>query len=153
MLKKRSKAGSSITASQLRRMLDLLMHASQCRSAHCQYPNCRKAKDLFRHRVHCKTRASGGRVLCKKMWYLLKLHARACKESQCHVPRCRYSIDIKLVIEDDARYWEVMSSALSVGWLDIVAKMLHLHGSYQLDQLSNRKVGMKYMKISSTHHM
>lgn len=24
------------------------------------------------------------------------------------------------VIEDDPRYWEVMSSALSVGWLDIV---------------------------------
>lgn len=24
------------------------------------------------------------------------------------------------VIEDDPRYWEAMSSALSVGWLDIV---------------------------------
>ncbi|XP_047171131.1 histone acetyltransferase HAC1-like isoform X2 [Vigna umbellata] len=74
---------------QLRRMLDLLVHASQCRSAHCQYPNCRKVKGLFRHGMHCKTRASGGCVLCKKMWYLLQLHARACKESECHVPRCR----------------------------------------------------------------
>ncbi|MCH86788.1 histone acetyltransferase HAC1-like [Trifolium medium] len=70
-------------------MLDLLVHASQCRSAHCQYPNCRKVKGLFRHGMHCKTRASGGCVLCKKMWYLLQLHARACKESECHVPRCR----------------------------------------------------------------
>ncbi|KAL2624520.1 hypothetical protein AAZV13_07G000200 [Glycine max] len=75
--------------SQLRKMLDLLVHASQCRSAHCQYPNCRKVKGLFRHGMHCKTRASGGCVLCKKMWYLLQLHARACKESECHVPRCR----------------------------------------------------------------
>ncbi|XP_052726329.1 histone acetyltransferase HAC1 isoform X3 [Vigna angularis] len=75
---------------QLRRMLDLLVHASQCRSAHCQYPNCRKVKGLFRHGMHCKTRASGGCVLCKKMWYLLQLHARACKESECHVPRCRF---------------------------------------------------------------
>ncbi|XP_052116061.1 nuclear pore complex protein NUP85 isoform X2 [Arachis duranensis] len=33
-----------------------------------------------------------------------------------------------------------MSSALSVGWLDIVVKMLRLHGSYQLDQLSNREL-------------
>ncbi|KAI5392269.1 transcription factor that binds to CRE motif [Lathyrus oleraceus] len=74
---------------QLRKMLDLLVHASQCRSAHCQYPNCRKVKGLFRHGMHCKTRASGGCVLCKKMWYLLQLHARACKESECHVPRCR----------------------------------------------------------------
>ncbi|KAK4774815.1 hypothetical protein SAY86_009750 [Trapa natans] len=74
---------------QLRKMLDLLVHASQCRSAQCQYPNCRKVKGLFRHGIQCKTRASGGCVLCKKMWYLLQLHARACKESECHVPRCR----------------------------------------------------------------
>ncbi|KAI9106939.1 hypothetical protein K1719_022467 [Acacia pycnantha] len=44
------------------------------------------------------------------------------------------------VIEDDPRYWEVLSSALAVGWLDIVVKMLRLHGSYQLDQLSNREI-------------
>ncbi|KAI7985393.1 Histone acetyltransferase HAC1 [Camellia lanceoleosa] len=74
---------------QLRKMLDLLVHASQCRSPHCQYPNCRKVKGLFRHGMQCKTRASGGCPLCKKMWYLLQLHARACKESECHVPRCR----------------------------------------------------------------
>ncbi|GFZ11616.1 histone acetyltransferase of the CBP family 12 [Actinidia rufa] len=74
---------------QLRKMLDLLVHASQCRSPHCQYPHCRKVKSLFRHGIQCKTRASGGCALCKKMWYLLQLHARACKESQCHVPRCR----------------------------------------------------------------
>ncbi|XP_027329343.1 nuclear pore complex protein NUP85 [Abrus precatorius] len=44
------------------------------------------------------------------------------------------------VIEDDPKYWELLSSALSVGWLDIVVKMLRLHGSYQLDQLSNREL-------------
>ncbi|KAL8136990.1 hypothetical protein V2J09_002991, partial [Rumex salicifolius] len=74
---------------QLRKMLDLLVHASQCRSALCQYPNCRKVKGLFRHGIQCKVRASAGCVLCKKMWYLLQLHARACKETLCHVPRCR----------------------------------------------------------------
>ncbi|KAG0465833.1 hypothetical protein HPP92_019997 [Vanilla planifolia] len=73
----------------LRKMLDLLVHASQCCFPHCQYPNCRKVKGLFRHGIQCKTRVSGGCVLCKKMWYLLQLHARACKESECHVPRCR----------------------------------------------------------------
>lgn len=76
---------------QLRKMLDLLVHASQCRSPHCQYPNCRKVKGLFRHGIQCRVRASGGCVLCKKMWYLLQLHARACKESECHVPRCRFA--------------------------------------------------------------
>ncbi|KAI4316102.1 hypothetical protein L6164_024116 [Bauhinia variegata] len=28
------------------------------------------------------------------------------------------------VIEDDPKYWEVISSSLAVGWLDIVVKML-----------------------------
>ncbi|RWW73106.1 hypothetical protein BHE74_00019047 [Ensete ventricosum] len=74
---------------QLRKMLDLLVHASQCRSPQCLYPNCRKVKGLFRHGIQCRTRASGGCVLCKKMWYLLQIHSRACKESECSVPRCR----------------------------------------------------------------
>ncbi|CAN6540022.1 unnamed protein product [Malus baccata var. baccata] len=43
------------------------------------------------------------------------------------------------VIEDDPKYWEVLSSALSVGWIEIVVKMLRLHGSYQLHQLGNRE--------------
>ncbi|KAG6725851.1 hypothetical protein I3842_02G051400 [Carya illinoinensis] len=84
-----NKEARQLRVLQLRKMLDLLVHASQCRSALCQYPNCRKVKGLFRHGIQCKTRASGGCVLCKKMWYLLQLHARACKESECHVPRCR----------------------------------------------------------------
>eukprot|EP00268_Persea_americana_P039792 TRINITY_DN3943_c0_g1_i8.p1 TRINITY_DN3943_c0_g1~~TRINITY_DN3943_c0_g1_i8.p1 ORF type:complete len:715 (+),score=131.54 TRINITY_DN3943_c0_g1_i8:102-2246(+) len=43
------------------------------------------------------------------------------------------------VIEDELKYWEAMSSALAVGWLDIVVKLLRLHGSYKLDQLGNRE--------------
>ncbi|PIN22179.1 CREB binding protein/P300 [Handroanthus impetiginosus] len=84
-----NKEARQLRVMQLRKMLDLLVHASQCRSPHCQYPNCRKVKGLFRHGMLCKIRASGGCPLCKKMWYLLQLHARACKESECHVPRCR----------------------------------------------------------------
>ncbi|XP_065849595.1 nuclear pore complex protein NUP85 isoform X2 [Euphorbia lathyris] len=43
------------------------------------------------------------------------------------------------VIEDDLQYWEVISSALAVGWLDTAVKMLRLHGSYQLDRLGSRE--------------
>ncbi|XP_071693631.1 histone acetyltransferase HAC1-like [Rutidosis leptorrhynchoides] len=74
---------------QLRKMLDLLVHAAQCRAGQCQYPNCRKVKGLFRHGMQCKVRASGGCSLCKKMWNLLQLHARSCKDTPCNVPRCR----------------------------------------------------------------
>ncbi|XP_059642973.1 histone acetyltransferase HAC1-like [Cornus florida] len=84
-----NKEARQLRVVQLRKMLDLLVHASQCRSPLCQYPHCRKVKGLFRHGIQCKTRASGGCTLCKRMWYLLQLHARACKESECHVPRCR----------------------------------------------------------------
>ncbi|KAL4627790.1 hypothetical protein ACB092_05G190900 [Castanea dentata] len=74
---------------ELRKMLDLLVHTAQCVSAKCQYTNCSKVKGLFNHGKRCKISATGGCVLCKKMWYLLQLHARGCKESVCHVPRCR----------------------------------------------------------------
>ncbi|KAL6629803.1 hypothetical protein ACP70R_029568 [Stipagrostis hirtigluma subsp. patula] len=84
-----NKEARQMRVQQLRKMLDLLVHASTCRSGSCQYPNCRKVKGLFRHGMQCKTRASGGCVLCKKMWYMLQLHARACKDSDCNVPRCR----------------------------------------------------------------
>lgn len=43
------------------------------------------------------------------------------------------------VIEDDPEYWEALSSALTVGWLDAVVKLLRLHGSYQLNQIDSRE--------------
>ncbi|CAH8388963.1 unnamed protein product [Eruca vesicaria subsp. sativa] len=84
-----NKEARQLRVLQLRKMLDLLVHATLCRrAANCQYPNCRKVKGLFRHGLGCRIRASGGCGLCKKMWYLLQIHARACKESNCAVPRC-----------------------------------------------------------------
>ncbi|XP_024524723.1 histone acetyltransferase HAC1 [Selaginella moellendorffii] len=74
---------------QLRKIVQLLIHSSQCCSFQCQYPKCRKVKNLFRHGTVCKTRASGGCRHCKLMWHLLQLHARSCKESDCRVPRCK----------------------------------------------------------------
>ncbi|KAM7493328.1 hypothetical protein LguiB_027937 [Lonicera macranthoides] len=43
------------------------------------------------------------------------------------------------VVEDDPKYWEAISSALAVGWLDIAVKLMRLHGSYQLNQLGKRE--------------
>lgn len=74
---------------QLRMMLEVLVHASKCREASCQFGKCRNMKDLFRHGFTCSKRAAGGCSLCKRMWFLLTAHARSCKESGvCSVPRC-----------------------------------------------------------------
>ncbi|CAN4127898.1 unnamed protein product [Withania somnifera] len=43
------------------------------------------------------------------------------------------------VVEEDPNFWDAMSSALAVGWLETVVKLLRLHGSYQFDQLSSRE--------------
>ncbi|KAK6129097.1 hypothetical protein DH2020_037170 [Rehmannia glutinosa] len=48
---------------QVRKRLDLLEHANQCRSSRdnpCLYPNCEQFKMFFRHNSKCKTRLSGG---------------------------------------------------------------------------------------------
>ncbi|XP_008782409.2 histone acetyltransferase HAC1-like isoform X2 [Phoenix dactylifera] len=74
---------------QQKNMLDALVHASTCREPHCLYPSCYKIKLLFHHGRECKTRASGGCLPCKKIWYLLLKHARVCNKSECRVPRCK----------------------------------------------------------------
>ncbi|KAM3332176.1 hypothetical protein ACQJBY_027785 [Aegilops geniculata] len=43
------------------------------------------------------------------------------------------------IVENDDDYWNGLSAALSVGWLDVVVNMLRFHGSYQLDQMDNRE--------------
>ncbi|GAB2223285.1 hypothetical protein Droror1_Dr00017425 [Drosera rotundifolia] len=43
-------------------------------------------------------------------------------------------------IEDNRNYWEGICSAVAVGWLDTAVKLLHLHGSYQLDQIGDREI-------------
>eukprot|EP00897_Mesotaenium_endlicherianum_P009474 jgi/Mesen1/8555/ME000489S07941 len=74
---------------EVRKMLELLAHASQCRVGPCPYPKCPQVKALFRHGMNCKVRSAGGCMHCKRMWALLQLHARSCKDSSCRVPRCK----------------------------------------------------------------
>lgn len=42
-------------------------------------------------------------------------------------------------VEEDPKYWDVLSAALAVGWLDIVVKLLRLHSSYQHNQIASRE--------------
>ncbi|OAY82140.1 Nuclear pore complex protein NUP85 [Ananas comosus] len=62
-------------------------------------------------------------------------------ESTIHtkISSLQKKLDSLKVFEDDPDYWEGLSAALAVGWLDTV-KLLRLHGSYQLDQLDSREI-------------
>lgn len=77
---------------QTMKLMDLLQHASQCRSSKsqaCSYPNCLAMKKLFWHARNCNVRVNGGCWQCKKAWLVLSLHSKNCKETDCRVPRCK----------------------------------------------------------------
>ncbi|CAL1390742.1 unnamed protein product [Linum trigynum] len=72
-------------------VLDALPHASVCpvtRSNGCPYKNCSVLKRLFSHATKCSTRSSGGCLLCRAVWNILRLHSLECSEPNCRVPRC-----------------------------------------------------------------
>ncbi|KAL9266361.1 Histone acetyltransferase HAC1-like protein [Drosera capensis] len=74
---------------QLKKILRLLAHASQCCLPTCQHSKCRAIKALFCHGKQCKVRVAGGCARCKRMWQFIQLHSRVCKDPDCKVPRCR----------------------------------------------------------------
>ncbi|KAL5697606.1 Nucleoporin nup85 [Ranunculus cassubicifolius] len=88
------------------------------------------------------------RTSLKAAWELMEIFY-ADKQSQAWLPEqlvdwlALLVLQNELVnlqaIEDNPKYWEGLSSALAIGWLEIVVKLLRLHGSYQLDQLGDRE--------------
>jgi len=71
--------------------MELLAHASACRNAKCQKPNCQKMKALLAHGKNCTVRLRGGCRICRRIWILLQIHARKCtvpRTRTCPVPRC-----------------------------------------------------------------
>ncbi|KAI8032376.1 Histone acetyltransferase HAC1 [Camellia lanceoleosa] len=78
-------------STQMREILDVLMHASQCnvtKSSICSYPNCILVRRLFHHSHQCNLRFAGGCLTCQKTWMLLALHSKDCRDCNCRVPRC-----------------------------------------------------------------
>jgi len=74
---------------QLRKTMQLLVHASSCKDPKCPHPSCMKVKMLFQHSLNCQLKATGGCHYCRRMWALLQLHAKSCTVRNCPVPRCR----------------------------------------------------------------
>lgn len=69
-------------------LLDVLMHASKCKSKSCFNTLCGQIRRLFHHCTRCKVRAHGGCKACRKVWLILKEHSQNCSDSDCGIPRC-----------------------------------------------------------------
>ena len=68
--------------------IHLIEHASRCKSTSCTSSNCAKMKSYMVHGKTCKLKASGGCLICKRVWTLLRIHAQKCKDAVCPVPQC-----------------------------------------------------------------
>ena len=68
--------------------IQLIEHASRCKSTSCTSSNCPKMKSYLQHGKTCKIKASGGCKICKRIWTLLRIHAQSCKDTVCPIPQC-----------------------------------------------------------------
>lgn len=68
--------------------IQLIEHASRCKSTSCTSSNCPKMKSYLQHGKTCKLKASGGCKICKRIWTLLRIHAQKCKDTVCPIPQC-----------------------------------------------------------------
>lgn len=67
-----------------------LVHATQCRDAHCKQPSCIKMKKVLTHTKECKqlSRKWNQCNICKQFVLLCISHAKNCTDDKCHVPLC-----------------------------------------------------------------
>jgi len=68
--------------------IQLIEHASRCKSKQCTSTNCAKMKSYLLHAAGCRVKVQGGCKICKRIWTLLRIHAQKCKEPKCPIPQC-----------------------------------------------------------------
>jgi len=68
--------------------IQLIEHASRCKSSSCTSTNCAKMKKYLMHAKSCKIKVQGGCRICKRIWTLLRIHAQKCKVEVCPIPQC-----------------------------------------------------------------
>jgi E1A/CREB-binding protein len=75
---------------QVQRTMELLVHASGCKSSTCSSSNCAKVKGLISHSQTCASRTGAQNcAFCRRLWTLLQVHAKLCTAQACPVMRCR----------------------------------------------------------------
>ena len=68
--------------------IQLIKHASRCKSKQCTSTNCQKMKCFLMHEASCRVNVQGGCEICKRIWTLLRIHAQTCKDPKCPTPQC-----------------------------------------------------------------
>jgi len=68
--------------------IQLIEHASRCKSSSCTSSNCAKMKNYLQHARNCRVKVQGGCKICKRIWTLLRIHAQKCKDTVCPIPQC-----------------------------------------------------------------
>lgn len=79
----------------IRRCIDFLVHACQCKEANCRLASCARMKRVITHIKTCKRRTNGNCPICRQLVALCCHHARTCDDSVCPVPFC-FNIKIRL---------------------------------------------------------
>ncbi|XP_015991339.2 histone acetyltransferase p300-like [Rousettus aegyptiacus] len=72
----------------IKRCIQSLFHACQCRNANCSLPSCQKMKRVVQHNKGCKRKTNGGCHICKQLIALCCYHAKHCQENKCPIPFC-----------------------------------------------------------------
>ncbi|KAI6201456.1 Histone acetyltransferase [Aphelenchoides besseyi] len=72
----------------VKKCIQSLVHACQCRDANCRRSTCMKMKRVVQHTKLCKRRQTTNCSVCKQLIALCCYHAKHCDLAQCHVPFC-----------------------------------------------------------------
>lgn len=79
----------------IKRCIESLVHACQCRDANCRLQSCKKMTRVVQHAKQCKRKSQGACPICKQLIALCCYHAKQCRELRCPVPFC-LNIKMKL---------------------------------------------------------
>ncbi|KAK0417727.1 hypothetical protein QR680_013172 [Steinernema hermaphroditum] len=96
-----SKSTSTTSRNEsIKRCIESLVHACQCREANCRRVSCHKMKRVVSHTRGCRKRQQSNCPVCKQLIALCCYHAKHCNLEQCPVPFC---LNIRQKLQEQKR--------------------------------------------------
>ena len=82
---KQSDNSNSDRDESVKRCIQSLIHACQCKDANCKRMTCHKMRKVVQHARTCKRRQSSNCPVCKQLIALCCYHAKHCTATNCPV--------------------------------------------------------------------